>query len=101
MKEITLETPAIIEDAEKKAFDKKKKQVAFWTTTLYLSAVAGILCAATGLTLGAISYVGLFVNPGAVNQIGNFMIIAAFPLMVLSAHALDKINQLKRGTKQP
>ena len=101
MKEITLETPAIIEDAEKKALDNRRKQMILWTTTLYLSVVAGILCAATGLILGAISYIGLFVNADAVNQIGNFMIIIAFPLMMLAAHALDKLNDLKSGKHQP
>lgn len=101
MKEITLETPAIIEDAAKEASGNRKKQMTFWTTTLYLSVVAGILCASTGLTLGAISYAELFENPDAVNQIGNFMIIAAFPLMMTGAHALDKINDLKRSKKQP
>lgn len=100
MKEVTLETPAIIEDAEQKVFDSTKKQITRWTTALYLSFTAGILCASTGLTLGAISYLELFVNPGAINQIGNFMIIAAFPLMMTGAHALDKINALKSGKKK-
>ena len=101
MKEITLETPAIIEDAEKQALDRRKKQKTFWTAALYLSVITGIFCAATGLTLGAISYLDLFVNAKAVNQIGNFMIITAFPLMMAGAHALDKINELKSNKKQP
>lgn len=100
MKEITLETPAIIENAEKAVFDTANKRIARWTTALYLGFIAGILCALTGLTLGAISYLGLFKNPAAVNQIGNFMIIAAFPLMMLGAHALDKINEIKAGKQQ-
>jgi len=47
------------------------------------------------LLLGALSYTGLFRNANAVNQIGNLMIVAAFPLMMLGAHALDKINEIK------
>lgn len=101
MKEITLEIPAVVENAEKLSFDRTKNRIVRWTAMLYLSVVAGILCASTGLTLGAISYTGLFDNPGAVNQIGNFMIIAAFPLMMFGAHALDKINEIKKEKKQP
>ncbi len=101
MKEITLETPAIIENAEKQVFGSTKKRIARWSAALYLTIIAGIICASTGLTLGAISYLGLFENPGAINQIGNFMIIAAFPLMMFGAHALDQINDIKSGKKQP
>jgi len=101
MKEITLETPAVIETAKKEVFDSTKKQITFWTIALYLSFIAGILCASTGLVLGAVSYLGLFKNPDSVNQIGNFMIIAAFPLMMFGAHALDKINEIKTVKKQP
>lgn len=100
MKEIILETPAVIKDAERQVFDGTKKQISRWTVALYLSIAGGIVCASTGLTLGAISYLALFDDPDAVNQIGNFMIIAAFPLMMFGAHALDKINQIKTGKKR-
>jgi hypothetical protein len=55
MKEITLEIPAVVENAEKLSFDRTKNRIVRWTAMLYLSVVAGILCASTGLTLGAIS----------------------------------------------
>jgi hypothetical protein len=100
MKEILLESPTVIDEAETGAAVADKKRLRRWKMTLFCSISAGILSALTGLLLGAISYLGLFDNANAVNQAGNLMIIAAFPLMMLGAHALDKINEIKFSQKQ-
>jgi hypothetical protein len=101
MKVITLETPAIIKNTEKEFSDNTKIRITRWSAVLYLSIAGGLSCTSTGLVLGAISYLGMFKDSDAVNQLGNFLIIAAFPLMMLGAHALDKINQIKTEKKQP
>lgn len=97
MKEIIVQTRAVIE--EKPASDSVKKRFSRWMLALYLSLCAGIISAVSGLFLGAVSYLGLFRNAKAVNQIGNLMIIAAFPLMMFGAHALDKINEIRTNKK--
>jgi hypothetical protein len=98
MKEILLEPPKIVEETEKKFLDDKR--VRRWTLVLYFSTIAGITSAISGLVLGAVSYLDFFGKGETVNQIGNLMIIAAFPLMMFSAHALDKINEIKSKQKQ-
>ena len=98
MKEILLENPEIVEEGENRSFGEKRTRG--WTLALYLSVTAGIISALTGLILGAVSYFGWFGNADSVNQIGNLLIIAAFPLLMLGAHALDKIGEIKTGQKQ-
>ncbi len=100
MKEIVLQPRAVIEETEKRVSANDKKRLSRWTSALYFSVIAGMIFAVAGLVLGAFSYFGLFTNAELFNQIGNLMIIAAFPLMMLGAHALDKINEIKRGKKE-
>jgi hypothetical protein len=97
MKEISLERPTVIEEA--RVPGNEKNRLSRWRLTLFFSAAAGIISALSGLLLGAISYFGFFRNAKAVNQTGNLLIIAAFPLMMLAAHALDKINEIKSTWK--
>jgi hypothetical protein len=101
MKEIYLQTHAVTPETVKQFTDKYRKRLRKWTLALYFSVVPGIIFAIAGLVFGAVSYLGLFTNAKSVNQIGNLMIIAAFPLMMFGAHALDKINEIKFNRKQP
>ena len=101
MKEILLETPTVVEELKKRASDKTHKQITRWRRAFYGSSVAGIISAATGLLLGAVSYIEPPAVGADVNQIGNFLIIAAFPLMMLAAHALDKLGELKIKRREP
>ena len=98
MKEILLEPPKVVEETEKKLLGEKR--VRRWTLVLYFSTIAGIASTFSGLVLGAVSYLALFENAEALNQIGNLMIIAAFVLMMLGAHALDKTHEIKSKQKQ-
>jgi high-affinity Fe2+/Pb2+ permease len=100
MKEIFLQTPAVIEETGRRITNNHKRRRQRWTFALYLSVIAGIISAFSGLALGALSYIGLFRNAEFANEIGNLLIIAAFPLMMLGAHALDKINELRMGKKR-
>ena len=100
MKEVFSKTIVVSVDIETKISETNEKRLSRWRSTLFISFITGIISAVSGLLLGGLSYTGFFRNPNAVNQTGNFMIIAAFPLMMLGAHALDKINEIKRGKKQ-
>ena len=99
MKEVLLEKPTVSERAKTKISATEQKSLSRWRATLFFGFIAGIVSAVSGLILGAVSYTGFFRNPRAANQAGNLMIIAAFPLMMLGAHALDKINEIKRSQK--
>ena len=95
MKEVLLKKPIVAEKA--KLSERERKTLRRWRATLFFGFIAAIISAASGLILGAVSYTSLFRHARAVNQTGNLLIVAAFPLMMLGAHALDKINELKRG----
>lgn len=99
MKEILLETPKIVEDGENRSFGEKRTRR--WALALYFCVAAGIISAISGLFLGAVSYFGWFGDADSVNQTGNLMIIAAFALLMLGAHALDKISEIKIKPKKP
>ncbi len=98
MKEIVLQTPPIIE-AEAQESEIRQKTLSRWTFILFVSMGGGIFLGLTGLVLGAISYLVAFKNADRINFAGNFMLIAAFPLMMFGAHALDKISEIKKGRK--
>jgi hypothetical protein len=99
MKEIILSTATITGEAENPASDKYKTRSTGWMPALFLSTAAGIVSLLAGLGLGAVSYLGAVRNPDALNQLGNFLICLAFPLMMLAAHALDRINEIRRDKK--
>ena len=99
MKEVFLEKPTVSEKANTEISETQQKSLSRWRATLFCSFIAGIVSAIAGLILGAVSYTGFFRNARAANQTGNLMIIAAFPLMMLGAHALDKINEIKRDRR--
>lgn len=98
MKDIVLQTLPVMKKSSLEA-EKRKKSLALWNFTLILSMSSGIFLSLAGLILGTISYLNIFKNSVRVNFIGNLMIIASFPLLMLGAHALDKISNLKKEIK--
>jgi cytochrome c biogenesis protein CcdA len=100
MKEVLLEKPTVADTANAEISEPEQKSLSRWRATFFFGFIAGISSAATGLILGAVSYTGFFRNARVANQTGNLLIIAAFPLMMLGAHALDKINDIKRRQKE-
>ena len=96
----SLETPTVIEKAQTRVSGNDEKGLRRWRLTLFASMSAGVVFVLSGLILGAFSYLGFVGNAETINQTGNFLIIAAFALMMLGAHALDKINEIKINQKQ-
>jgi site-specific recombinase len=99
MKYIALRTLPII---KQKTTNTKKMQKALnrWNYTLIFSMIGGVFLSLSGLILGTISYLNVFKNAARANFIANLMIIASFPLLMLGAHALDKISFLKKEEKK-
>jgi len=96
MKEVFLENPEIVEAAVSGVDRKRARR---WSSILLVSAAAGTVSGLTGLTLGAVYYLG-FAGANAVDRTGNLMIIAAFALLMLAAHALDRLNEIKRRSRK-
>ena len=99
MKEGLLEKPIAAGEAKTEISGTERKSLRRWRATFAFGFIAGIASAAAGLIVGAVSYTGFFRNARAANQTGNLLIIAAFPLMMLGAHALDKLNEIKKRAK--
>lgn len=97
MKDIVLQKPLIVEQETQSA---EKKALNRWNYLLFVSIGGGILLGLSGLILGTISYLNVFKNAVRVNFIGNLMIIALFPLLMLGAHALDKISEIRKKEKE-
>lgn len=70
-----------------------------WTAALYFCFGGGAVSAIGGFVLGAASYLGLLRNPTTANTTANLLIIAAFPLMMCGAHALDRISDIKKADR--
>lgn len=96
MKEISLPNTTVFSE-EKRIADAFQKRLNRWFYTLLFSFSIGIILAISGLVLGGLSYFGLFENKDYINQDGNLMIVAAFALLMLSAHALDKISMIRKS----
>ena len=97
MKEIYLPASTLSEEKQVSAIDKKLLDR--WTIVLYFSVIAGIISVFSGLVLGVVSYLGFAGDEDSINQTGNLLIVAAFSLMMLGAHALDKLNEVKINKK--
>lgn len=78
---------------------RKHSPLRRWTAALYFFFAGGAVSAIGGFVLGAASYLGLLRNPTSANTAANLLIIAAFPLMMCGAHALDRIGDIKKADR--
>jgi len=67
-----------------------------WTTGLFVSSVSALLAGIIGLTFGALSLAHVIDISSPLQTIGTLLIAAAFPLLAVVAHCLDKIESLDR-----
>lgn len=65
--------------------------------TLFISAVPGGFCGVAGVTLSTMSLVGLLSTHRRIDHIGTGLLIAAFPLIILAAHCLDKAHEVEKA----
>ncbi|HMS38730.1 MAG TPA: hypothetical protein PKE69_00650 [Pyrinomonadaceae bacterium] len=98
MEEIVLQTHTIAK-TETSANEIYQKRIRSWNFVLFAAMGGGIVSGLLGLVLGTISYIFAFKNAKTINFTGNFMLITAFPLMMLGAHALDKIREIEKSKK--
>ncbi len=98
MEEIILQTQQIAE-TEITENEICEKSIRRWNYVLLVAMSGGIVSGLLGLVLGSISYIFAFKNAKSINFAGNFMLISSFPLMMLGAHALDKIREIEKKKK--
>lgn len=75
------------------------KSKARWTAALFISAVLGVSSGLTGLIISGLSLSGFLENTGGIRSLGSWLVAAAFPLLMLVAHCLDKIGAADKAIK--
>jgi hypothetical protein len=71
-----------------------------WILALYFCSIGGFSAGLIGLSMSALAFWGFIKNAGLINQIGMWLIVAAFLLVVFAAHAVDKIAKIDRNEKR-
>ncbi len=77
--------------AETEQTDNRRK---LWITALYFCSIGGFLTAFTGLFMSALEFCGIVGRAAQFNRAGTWLMVAAFPIVMLGAHALDKIGAI-------
>lgn len=62
-----------------------------WQAALFTSAALGVFSGLAGLIISGLSLLSFFKDSKEIGNAGACLIVAAFPLMMLTAHCLDKI----------
>lgn len=70
-----------------------------WGAALFVSAVTGISAGLLGLTLGALSLIGISDIEPHMGHLGTWLVGAFIPLMLFAAHALDKAQEAKKAAR--
>lgn len=70
-----------------------------WATGLVMSSVTGGASGVLGLVLNGAFLIGFLENRGVASFLAMGLLIAAFPLLFLSAHCMDRIDHIDRAIK--
>ena len=92
-------TPAFQKKDCLRAFEKGGKKQR-WIDALAVSCLGGFFAASTGLVMNGLALFGVFEGTQFFQTLGIWLIIAAFPLAIFGAHALDEIAEINREEKR-
>lgn len=98
MKENVLPFPAHINQTIYSDKTDERRRI-LWTTTVSFSAFAGFLLFAAGFIVSLLAYLETGVYQSANSRLGGYLLLTAFPMFLLAAHALDKSAFYKRREK--
>lgn len=86
----------VSEEEETAKISNAGKRRRKWLAALLFSSLGGVLVGLTGLVISGLSLFNLIEKTSLANRIGTILIVVAFPLVLFSAHALDKIAQINQ-----
>ena len=66
-----------------------------WTAALIISASLGALSGVCGIVIGAASLLGLTHSMKGISSLTTILIVIAFPLLMLAAHCLDRLDDIE------
>jgi fatty acid desaturase len=78
-------------------FQSRQKR---WTAVLFVSSILGIISGIVGLVISGLNFFGVLSKTQGVGRLGTLLVVAAFPLMMLCAHAMDKIAEIGKTRKR-
>jgi hypothetical protein len=83
----------------KKKVTRKTLQTSLerWNVTFVFSSAFGAFCGFVGTILGTLSLLGLLQAYRSIDQLGTALLVAAFPLLILAAHSLDKAHEIDKA----
>lgn len=71
-----------------------------WILILYFCGFGGLTLGLTGLFLSGLAFFRFAANTAQINRIGTWLMVAAFPVVILGAHAMDKIAEIRNAEKR-
>lgn len=77
----------------------EKPKSSRWFLILVSSAASAIVCGVSGLILSGLAYFDVVENTSRFSRFGIWLIVVVFPLIMLMAHALDKIEAMQKEKK--
>jgi hypothetical protein len=77
-----------------------KESKRHWTIGIGVFFSLGVVAMFMGLILAAESYVGLVIDSEWVANVSALLLIAAFPLLSLGAHCMDKVAAVEREEQE-
>jgi hypothetical protein len=70
-----------------------------WELNLLISITAAAVTGMFGLLFSAAVFANLFPHDGRLSILGSILLAVSFPLLVLSAHCLDRIDEAKHARR--
>lgn len=98
MKEIFLPKILFYEKKSQKELTLCKIQ-SRWTAALIASSILGISSGLMGLIISGLSLLGFLANNKGVSNLGTWLIVVAFPLIMFAATSLDKVDEAEKAIR--
>jgi hypothetical protein len=73
------------------------KRRANWTTAVLVSVTLGVLSGIIGLVINTLLLLRIVQNTRVIGLLGTGLTVAAFTLLMLSAHCLDKTGEIEKA----
>jgi hypothetical protein len=71
-----------------------------WELNLLISVTAAAVTGMFGLIFSAAVFANLVPHDGRLSTLGSILLAISFPLLVLCAHCLDRIDETKRAIRR-
>lgn len=95
MKDLTIPFETVSEETKPEIAAVKNNRQR-WIVTLTFSSASGVLVGLTGLIIGGLNLFGMIEKSSVISHVGTLLLVIAFPLVMFSAHAMDKIAEIDK-----